>query len=54
MLFRAEVEEAPEQFNPWMTTDAIRATVEKLEALAGYRGLARAIQGRTSGTVKNR
>ena len=33
MLFRAEVEEALERFNPWMTTAAIRATVEKLEAL---------------------
>ena len=33
MRFRAEVEGALERFNPWMATDAIRATVEKLEAL---------------------
>jgi type I restriction enzyme R subunit len=33
MLFRAEVEEALERLNPWMTTAAIRATVEMLEAL---------------------
>ncbi len=33
MLFRDEVEGALERFNPWMTADAIRATVEKLEAL---------------------
>jgi len=33
MLFRAEIEEALGRFNPWMTADTIRATVEKLEAL---------------------
>ncbi len=33
MLFRDEVEEALGRFNPWMTADVIRATVEKLEAL---------------------
>ncbi len=33
LLFRAEIEEALGRFNPWMTADAIRATVEKLEAL---------------------
>ena len=33
MLFRDEVEGALERFNPWMTADTIRATVEKLEAL---------------------
>ena len=33
VLFRAEIEEALGRFNPWMTADAIRATVEKLEAL---------------------
>ena len=33
LLFRAEIEEALGRFNPWMTAGAIRATVEKLEAL---------------------
>ena len=33
LLFRAEIKEALGRFNPWMTADAIRATVEKLEAL---------------------
>ena len=33
LLFRAEIEEALGRFNPWMTADAIRATVEKLEAM---------------------
>ncbi len=33
LLFRAEIEEALGRFNPWMTADAIRTTVEKLEAL---------------------
>ena len=33
MLFRDELESKFRQFNPWMTEDAIRATVERLEAL---------------------
>ena len=33
MLFRDEVEGALSRFNPWMTADTIRSTVEKLEAL---------------------
>ena len=32
-LFRGELESKLRQFNPWMTDDAIRATVERLEAL---------------------
>lgn len=32
-LFRSELESKLRQFNPWMTDDAIRATVERLEAL---------------------
>ena len=33
MLFRAEVERSLRRFNPWMTGDVLRATVEKLETL---------------------
>ena len=33
MLFRTELEGALARFNPWMTEDAIRSAVERLEAL---------------------
>lgn len=33
MLCRDEVEGALSRFNPWITADAIRAAVEKLESL---------------------
>jgi len=33
MLFHGELQTALRQFNPWMTGDAIRAAIEKLEAL---------------------
>ncbi len=33
MLFRGEVEQALGKFNPWMTTSAIRAVLERLEAV---------------------
>ena len=33
MLFRHEISGALERFNPWMTGDAIRSAVERLEAL---------------------
>ena len=33
MLFRGELEEALRRFNPWMTGDAIRSAVEKIEAI---------------------
>lgn len=33
MLFHGELQAALRQFNPWMTNDAIRAAIEKLEAL---------------------
>ncbi len=33
MLFRGELAEALERFNPWMTADAVRQVVERLEAL---------------------
>ena len=34
LLFRAELEGALGRFNPWMTDDAIRAIVERLEAIS--------------------
>ena len=34
LLFRDELEGALRRFNPWMTDDAIRAVVERLEAIA--------------------
>ena len=33
LLFRDELEGALGRFNPWMTDDAIRAVVERLEAI---------------------
>ena len=33
MLFLDELEETFERFNPWMTEDAIRSAVERLEAI---------------------
>ena len=33
MLFRGELGAALRRFNPWMTDDAIRSTIERLEAL---------------------
>ena len=33
MLFRDELQEKLRQFNPWMTDDAVRSAVERLEAL---------------------
>ena len=33
MLFRGEVEKALRKFNPWMTDDAVRAVLERLEAV---------------------
>lgn len=33
MLFRGDLEAALCRFNPWMTADAVRSTIERLEAL---------------------
>lgn len=33
MLFRGDLEAALRRFNPWMTADAVRSTIERLEAL---------------------
>ena len=33
MMFRGEVEKALRKFNPWMTDDAVRAVLERLEAV---------------------
>ncbi len=33
MLFRGELETTLRRFNPWMTDDAVRSTIERLEAL---------------------
>ena len=33
MLFRGEVEKALRKFNPWMTNDAVRGVLERLEAV---------------------
>ena len=33
MLFRGDLEAAIQRFNPWMTDDAVRSTIERLEAL---------------------
>ena len=33
MMFRDELEEALAKFNPWMTPDAVRQVIEKLEAI---------------------
>ena len=56
-LFRAELEDKLRQFNPWMTPDAVRAVVGRLEALPatieGNREILAWLRGERSGYDEN-